>query len=61
VQTDTLEAHNQIGYILRILHHQYGIILPLSVSTDEWDVLEYVMAENNVFTFGGEVGSVGCQ
>ncbi|KAG1839813.1 hypothetical protein DFJ58DRAFT_845572 [Suillus subalutaceus] len=36
---------------------QGTLILPLSISADEWDVLEYVMAENNVFTFGG--GGVG--
>ncbi|KAG2354360.1 hypothetical protein BDR07DRAFT_1614283 [Suillus spraguei] len=58
VQTDTWEAQNQISRILKILHDLYGIILPLSVSADEWDVLEYVMAENNVFTFGGGGGGL---
>lgn len=62
VQTDTQEARHQIGSILKILHDLYALILPLSVSADEWDVLEYVMAEHNVFTFGGGgVGPVGCQ
>ncbi|KAG1775068.1 hypothetical protein EV702DRAFT_1047189 [Suillus placidus] len=62
VTTDTQEAHHQIGSILKILHDLYALILPLSVSANEWDVLEYVMAEHNMFTFGGgRVGPVGCQ
>lgn len=62
VQTDTREARSQIGDILKILHKLYNHILPLSISADEWDILKYVMAENNVFTFGGGgVGPVGCQ
>lgn len=62
VQSDTREARSQISAILKTLHSLYNLIMPLSISREEWEILSYIMAENNVFTFGnGGVGPTGCQ
>ena len=62
VQSDTPQARSQLRRVLTILHQLYNILLPLSVSREEWEILSYVMAENNVFTFGGGgIGPTGCQ
>lgn len=62
LQVSTPEAKEQISNILATLHGLYRLIVPLSISKEEWEVFEHVMRENNGFSFGGlEPGAVGCQ
>ncbi|KAH7905382.1 hypothetical protein BJ138DRAFT_1118520 [Hygrophoropsis aurantiaca] len=62
LQVSTPEAKSQFTDILTTLHKLYQLIVPLSISKEEWDVFEHVMKDNNVFSFGGlDPGPVGCQ
>ncbi|KAF8833739.1 hypothetical protein BDN67DRAFT_1072857 [Paxillus ammoniavirescens] len=62
VQINTPEAGNHIRKTLHVLCDLYKHIMPLCISREEWELISYASAENNVFTFGGgNSGPVGCQ
>ncbi|KAJ7614536.1 hypothetical protein FB45DRAFT_1110328 [Roridomyces roridus] len=62
VQTNTPEAAAQIKELLEILHELYQLIMPLSVSRFEWEMIRFQGLENNVLAFGGlEPGPTSCQ
>ncbi|KAF7371391.1 hypothetical protein MSAN_00775600 [Mycena sanguinolenta] len=53
VQTNTPEAARIIEEVLQILHQLYRLIMPLSISRFEWEMMEHEGYENNIIAFGG--------
>lgn len=55
-------ADQHIKAVLKLLHKLYRLILPLSISHDKWEVYEFMMHDNNAFSFVSvDPGPIGCQ
>jgi hypothetical protein len=56
------QAVEIIGNVLKTIHELYRLIMPLCISREEWDVMEFHQIDNNTFSFAGlDPGPIGCQ